>query len=111
MDDSDLTKIMDGMEAKLGKEEYATISDELGNLITLNSQAKEATEKLKGQVSDLEKIKDKLVRANTNLLAQIPAIDDKKPNQDVSDVEEESKFKDYDFFQDYDKNGNFKRKE
>lgn len=110
MDDSDLTKIMDGMEAKLGKEQYATISDELGNLITLNSQAKEATEKLKGQVSDLEKIKDKLVKANTNLLAQIPAIED-KPTQNVSDVEEESKYKDYDFFQDYDKNGNFKRKE
>lgn len=110
MDDSDLTKIMDGLEAKLGKDQYASISDELGNLITLNAQTREATDKLKDQVNDLTKLKDKLVRANTNLLAQIPAVDD-KPSENDSEVSEESNYKDYDFFQDYDKNGNFKRKE
>lgn len=111
MDDNDLTKIMDGLEKKLGEENYATISDELGNLITLNSKAKEVTEQLKLEVSNLEKMKEKLVAANTNLLSQIPATPDKQPTSFESKVEEESDPRDYDFFQDFDNKGNFKRKE
>ena len=73
MGDEELTKIIDGLQDKLGKENSAVIADDLGVLISRNAETQNV---LKDRVEKIEKLRErneKLILANGNLLKQIPA--------------------------------------
>lgn len=72
MDEDKLTKIMDSITDKVGKDAAATIADDLGQLITENSNTLKELENRASKIKDLESKNEKLVAANGNLLQQIP---------------------------------------
>lgn len=72
MNDEELLKITDSITEKAGKDISATIADDLGLLITGNSNNLKAIQERDEKIKKLESDKEKLVSANANLLQQIP---------------------------------------
>lgn len=104
MDDKKLTSIMDSIQSKVGEENSAQIQDDLGLLITGNSENLKRIENSQKRIEELEKQNRKLVQANANLFAQIPDREDigLKNEPDVEEVEINP-------FDAFDENGNFKK--
>lgn len=105
MTDDDLTQITDSISSKLGDEQSAIIADDLGVLITKNSEAQTATKQLQDEVNRLKGINEKLVLTNGNLLKQIPTehTESKESTKEVEPVEN------INLADAFDKYGNFKR--
>lgn len=72
MNEDDLLKITSSIEQKVGKEVSATIADDLGLLITKNTETLKSISDRDNQIADLQSKNEKLVIANGNLLQQIP---------------------------------------
>lgn len=72
MNEDDLMKIADSIQEKVGKEDSAAIADDLGMLITKNSEALKTIADKERQIQELKSKNEKLVIANGNLLQQIP---------------------------------------
>ena len=98
-----LKGITDSIATKLGEEQASIIADDIGKLITANTQTIETINSLNARVSNLEETNQKLVAANGSLLQQIPAVADTKP---VEEVTEEKKT--FNFKEAFDKSGYFK---
>lgn len=107
MDDKKLTEIMDNIQSKVGKEVAATIQDDLGLLITGNTENLNSIKEKDNQIKELQSRNEKLVNANAKLFAQIPADDD--PAIKSSAPESPQTPEEYDFFSAYDEHGNFKK--
>lgn len=101
-----LKDITSSISEKLGEENSSIIADDIGKLITANTQTIETINSLKEQVSTLEDTRDKLVRANASLLQQIPAVADYDKHQEAP---EEEKKKAFNFKSMFDKYGNFRK--
>ena len=106
MDDKKLTEIMDNIQSKVGKEVAATIQDDLGLLITGNTENLNSIKEKENQIKELQSRNEKLVNANAKLFAQIPADDDPAFK---SSEPESSTLEDFDFFSAFDEHGNFKK--
>ena len=106
MNEELLKGITSSISEKLGEENASIIADDIGKLITANTQTIETIESLKKEVSTLEDTRDKLVRANASLLQQIPAVADYEKHQEAP-VEEEKKT--FNFKSMFDKHGNFRK--
>ena len=98
-----LKGITDSIATKLGEENASIIADDIGKLITANTQTIETINSLNARVSTLEETNQKLVAANGSLLQQIPAVADTPKVEET--VEEKKTFN---FHSVFDKNGNFK---
>ena len=98
-----LKGIIDSISTKLGEENASIIADDIGKLITTNTQTIETINSLNAKVSTLEETNQKLVAANGSLLQQIPAVAD-TPKQ----VEETEEKKTFNFKEAFDKSGYFK---
>ena len=72
MSDEELTKVMDSMQEKLGKENSALIADDLGVLISGNAEAQKSLKDNDSEIARLTAHNEKLILANGNLLKQIP---------------------------------------
>lgn len=72
MDDEKLLEITGSMEEKLGKDNFAIISDDIGLLMTGNSENLKSLEQQKATIADLESRNEKLIAANGNLLQRVP---------------------------------------
>lgn len=101
-----LKGITDSITTKLGEENASIIADDIGKLMTANTQTIETIDSLNKQVSTLKETNEKLVAANGSLLQQIPAVSDYDKHQ--SEEKEESK-KPFNFKSMFDKNGNFRK--
>ena len=101
-----LKDITSSISEKLGEENASIIADDIGKLITANTQTIETINSLKKEVSTLEDTRDKLVRANASLLQQIPAVADYDKHQQE---EAPAESKTFNFMSVFDKNGNFKK--
>lgn len=101
-----LKGITDSIATKLGDENASIIADDIGKLITANTQAIETIESLNKQVSTLKETNEKLVSANGSLLQQIPAVAEYDKHQSEEATEEKKKA--FNFRDVFDKNGNFK---
>lgn len=99
-----LKGITSSISEKLGEENASIIADDIGKLITANTQTIEMINSLKEQVSTLEDTRDKLVRANASLLQQVPAVADYEKHQEAPAEEKKA----FNFHAIFDKNGNFK---
>ena len=75
MSDEELTKFIDGLQEKLGKENSAVIADDLGVLISSNAETQKALKARDDKIEKLRERNEKLILANGNLLKQIPAED------------------------------------
>lgn len=72
MNDENLLDITTRMEQTLGKENFAMISDQIGELITGNSNNLKRIEEAKANIKSLQDRNDKLVLANGSLLQKLP---------------------------------------
>lgn len=107
MNSEDLQKITDSMKSKLSDEEYAKISDDIGILITKNTQSFNESVKKDEKITKLESDKEKLVSANGNLLQQISMGEDNFSNN--SKVKKEEEKKSFSFKEVFDEKGHFKK--
>ena len=71
MSDEELTKFIDGMQEKLGKENSAIIADDLGILISSNAEAQKRSKEQDERIKQLTAHNEKLILANGNLLKQM----------------------------------------
>lgn len=96
--------ITDSITTKLGEEQASIIADDIGKLLTANTQTIETINSLNAKVTSLEETNQKLVAANGSLLQQIPAVADlDKKSEEV--IEEKKAFN---FKSAFDKSGYFK---
>ena len=72
MSDEELTKFIDGLQDKLGKENSAVIADDLGILISSNAETQKALQARDEKIEKLRERNEKLILANGNLLKQMP---------------------------------------
>lgn len=104
MDDNKILELAGNIEKTLGKENFATISDSIGEILTGNSLNMKAIAERDAEIKKLNDKNEKLVSANGALLQRIPMEYEKQPEE--SEKEEASKpinLKDA-----FDSKGNFK---
>lgn len=107
MNNEDLEKITNSIQEKIGADASALIADDLGNLITRNTQIFDSLNKKDNEIKQLKSDKEKLVIANGNLLQQIPMASDYDKHQSKEEAKEEKKS--FNLKDAFDKKGNFKR--
>lgn len=100
-----LKEITESIDKKLGEENSSIIADDIGKLITANTQTIETIDSLNEKIKSLEDTNKKLVSANASLLQQIPAVADYDRHQTEEAPAEKKTFN---FMSVFDKNGNFK---
>lgn len=88
MNEDELLKITSSIEEKIGKENSASIADDLGLLLTRNSETLKSMKARDEEIQNLKSRNEKLVTANGNLLQQIPMAKD-TPAVGSKDVQEE----------------------
>lgn len=72
MTDDYINEFTDSLASKLGDEQNALIADDLGTLITKNSETQKELKAKQDEVERLKSLNEKLVIANGNLLKQVP---------------------------------------
>ena len=102
-----LKDITDSITTKLGEENAGIIADDIGKLITANTQTIETINSLNKQISTLKDTNEKLISANGSLLQQIPAVADYEKHQ-KEEAPAETK-KSFNFKAMFDKHGNFRK--
>lgn len=106
MDENILLEITSSIEQKLGAENAATIADDLGKLITSNSNTVERIKTLENDLSSQRSVNEKLVIANGNLLKQIP-VEGPVASAKKVDNAPDTKASSFRFEDAFDKNGRF----
>lgn len=103
MDDNKILELTGKIEETLGKEDYAMISDTIGEILTGNSQNMQAIADRDAEVAKLKDRNEKLVAANGALLQKVPMV--RSNDEDESSKDKPApkiNLKDA-----FDKNGNF----
>lgn len=72
MDDDKILELTGKIEETLGKEDYAMISDTIGEILTGNTQNMQAIAERDAAISKLQDRNEKLVAANGGLLQKLP---------------------------------------
>lgn len=103
MKKEDLQKLFNGIEQKIGKENYAKMSDDIGVLLTDNENMNNT---ILSKNSEIQKLKDNnelLITANGNLLQQVGMGDEPKK------AEKENEPQRFSLKNAFDEKGNFKK--
>lgn len=103
MDDDKILELTGKIEETLGKEDYAMISDTIGEILTGNSQNMQEIANRDATIKKLEDKNEKLVAANGALLLKVPTVRSNDEEEDNS-KKPAPKINLKDAF---DKNGNF----
>jgi hypothetical protein len=74
MDDDKILELTGKIEETLGKEDYAMISDTIGEILTGNSENMRALSERDNQIKSLKDRNEKLVAANGSLLQKLPMV-------------------------------------
>lgn len=106
MDNGELITYLDSIKEKLGEENAALISDDLGNLITKNTEVFNTLENKEKEITRLNDLNQKLVSANGSLLQQVSAGIERNPH----DTEDDPPKKSFNFRDAFDEKGRFKQK-
>lgn len=85
MDEKQLTKISNSIKKKIGEENFAKISDDMGTLITGNASNLEELKKREEQITELRETNQQLITANGNLLKQVP-MGSEEPEEETEDA-------------------------
>ena len=106
MNSEELNTFLDSMKEKLGEENSALISDDLGTLITKNTEVFNTLNNKDKEIQRLNDLNQKLVSANGSLLQQVGAGIEKSSHAEVDEPPKKS----FDFRDAFDEKGRFKRK-
>lgn len=106
MNSEELNSLLSSINEKLGEENSALISDDLGTLITRNTEVINSLSNKEKEISRLNNLNQKLVSANGSLLQQVGAGFEKNPHEHEDDPPKKS----FDFRDAFDEKGHFKRK-
>ena len=74
MDDNKILELTGSIEETLGKENFAMISDTIGEILTGNAQNMQAINDRDDQIKKLQDRNEKLVSANGALLQKVPMV-------------------------------------
>ena len=107
MNSEELNTFLESIKEKLGEENSALISDDLGNIITKNSEAVNTLQNKEKEITRLNNLNEKLVSANGSLLQQV-SMGVEQTTRGVKD--EEPPKKSFNFRDAFDEKGRFKRK-
>lgn len=103
MDDDKILELTSKIEATLGKDNAAMISDTLGEIITGNAENMKLIAARDEEIKNLQDRNDKLVSANGALLQKVPmGFEKKAPKEEKEEPTPKISLKDA-----FDKNGNF----
>ena len=103
MDDDKILELTGRIESTLGKEQFATISDVVGEILTGNSENMKTIADRDAEIKKLSDRNQKLVTANGALLQKIPM--EYHQNEEKEEQKEESKK--VSLSEVFDKKGNF----
>ena len=106
MNSEELNTLLNSINEKLGEEYSALISDDLGNLITKNTEVFNTLSNKEKEIDRLNNLNQKLISANGSLLQQVGAGFEKNPH----DTEDDPPKKSFDFRDAFDEKGHFKKK-
>ena len=101
MDDNKILELTGKIESTLGKEQFATISDTIGEILTGNTMNMQAISDREKEIETLKDRNENLVSANGALLQKLPM---KKVEEPKEEVKEPAKI---DLKSAFDKNGRF----
>lgn len=104
MDDDKILELTSKIEETLGKEDYAMISDTIGEILTGNSQNMQAIADRDANIKKLQDRNEKLVAANGALLQKVPMVRGSDEEEDNSKKPAPQKISYKDIF---DAKGNF----
>ena len=103
----ELSKIVDNIQEKLGKEESGKIMDDLANILVFDEANSKIIKEKDETIEKQRKDKEMLIEANGNLLLHVPQ---KKEESFFEDGREDSKSTEpFDFRTVFDSKGKFKR--
>lgn len=74
MDDNKILELTGSIEETLGKENFAMISDTIGEILTGNAQNMQAINERDDEIKKLQDRNEKLVSANGALLQKVPMV-------------------------------------
>lgn len=103
MDDDKILELTGKIEETLGKEDYAMISDTIGEILTGNAQNMKALADRDAEIKKIQDRNEKLVAANGALLQRVPM----ERANDKEDSKEKEAPKKINLKDAFDKNGNF----
>lgn len=95
---------LNNIQAKIGEEAKGMIADEIGLLMSYNSQRNTQIKQQEETITKLKQDKENLITVNGNLLQQVAMGEDMKPN---SEKEPENNPQSFNFNSVFDEKGNF----
>ena len=107
MKKEDMDKLINGIQEKIGKDASGLILDDLGMLITDNTNMNKDLTNKENEINKLKDQKEKLIATNGNLLQQI-AMGEEENFFTKNKKEEEEKPKKFNFKDAFDTKGHFK---
>ena len=102
MDEDKILELTSKIESTLGAENFAMISDTVGEILTGNTLNMQALADRDKEIDSLKDRNEKLVSANGALLQKLPVGKEKEPTAKSEEKPKEISWKDI-----FDKNGNF----
>lgn len=103
MDDDKILELTGRIEETLGKEDYAMISDTIGEILTGNAENMKTIAERDASIKKLQDRNEKLVAANGSLLQKLPAI----KNTDEEETTQKKSQPKLSLKDAFDKKGNF----
>lgn len=104
MQKEDMQKLFNGIEKKIGKENYSKMADDLGVILTDNENMNNTISNKDKEIEQLNKNNEMLITANGNLLQQIGMGEEPpKPNEQKEEPKQKISLKSA-----FDEKGNFK---
>ena len=103
-----LEEITNSIESKLSKEDFAKITDDMVNLLTLDKSKDDTISNLETKNQELTKTRDMLMTSNSNLLQKI-AVSYDETQDDIEKAKPKEEKKAFSFRDCFDEKGNFKR--
>lgn len=103
MDDNKILELTSKIESTLGAENFAMISDTVGEILTGNTMNMQAIADRDKEINTLKDRNDKLVTANGALLQKLPVGKKEEPKEKI----EEKTPKEISWNDIFDKKGNF----
>lgn len=103
----ELSKIVDTIQEKLGKEESGKIADDLANILIFDESNTKTIKEKDATIAKQAKDKEMLIEANGNLLLHVPQA--KEEDSFFEDGKKDPKTEPFDFRTVFDGKGKFKR--
>ena len=102
----ELSKIVDNIQEKLGKEESGKIMDDLANILVFEEATTKTIKEKDDTIEKQKKDKEMLIEANGNLLLHVPQ---RKEESFFDEGKVEKSPESFDFRTVFDEKGKFKR--